>query len=112
MYFVGKITKVSREINQARHEQIIDFLNKFDQYKGNFKKVERERNSDKFHLIDTNEINRAVVVLTNVLNLSGGSVSDVDLYELLQAYLQEPSYRERFNELVSEAKGRDFGHNV
>ena len=95
---------MSKEINQARHEQIIDFLNKFDQYKGHLKKVKQQRTSDKFYLIDTNDINQAVVVVTDVLNLSGGSVSDVDLYELLQAYLQVPTYREKFNKLVSEAK--------
>jgi hypothetical protein len=44
------------------------------------------------------------MVFVDTLNLYGGSNADVNLYELLQAYLQVPDYGEKFNNLVSEAK--------
>ena len=102
---------MSAETNQARHEQLIDFLNKFEQYKGNLTKVKSELTSDKFHLIDVNDINQAVVVLTDVLNLSGGSVSGVNLYVLLQTYLRTPEYREKFNALAREAQSYSYEKN-
>ncbi|GAB3927273.1 hypothetical protein [Mucilaginibacter myungsuensis] len=95
---------MSKEEDQNRHEQLIDFLNEFNLYNGALKKVDKKLTSNQFQSIKTNNINQAVKVLTDVLNLSGGSVSDVDFYELLQAYFQVPSYREKFNTLVKEAK--------
>jgi hypothetical protein len=42
-----------------------------------------------------NEINNAVVVLTDILNFSAGSSGHVDLYQLLQEYLLNPEKRKK-----------------
>ncbi|MDY3364424.1 hypothetical protein PG623_10505 [Riemerella anatipestifer] len=93
---------------QIRHESLIDFLSKFKQYnidgKSRFIKQKEQICHSKLDKIDTNDINGAVMVLVDVLNLYGGSNGDVNLYELLQVYLQIPKYREKFNELIIEAK--------
>ncbi len=96
---------MSREMNQQRHEQVVAFLNSFEQYNGRFEIVNTERNYNDLPLVDTNDINGAVVVITDLLNLPGGSSgNDFDLYELLQAYFQIPSCRESINSIVKEAK--------
>lgn len=93
---------------QIRHESLIEFLSNFSQYqsegKPRFKKRKDSITHSKVCKIDTNDINGAVMVFVDTLNLYGGSNADVNLYELLQAYLQVPEYREKFNNLVSEAK--------
>lgn len=89
-------------IKQRTHERVVDFLNTIDQYGGGLKKITKQRESTDFSSISTEDINKAVMVLIDVLNLSGGSVSDVDLYVLLQAYFQKPSCREKINILAKE----------
>ncbi|WP_426473860.1 hypothetical protein [Chryseobacterium balustinum] len=93
---------------QIRHESLVEFLSNFSQYKSEgkprFKKQEDSMTHSKLCKIHTNDINGAVMVFVDTLNLYGGSNADVNLYELLQAYLQVPEYREKFNNLVSEAK--------
>ena len=97
---------------QMRHESLIDFLSKFKQYnnegKSRFEKQKEQIGISKLHKINTNDINGAVMVFVDTLNLYGGSNGDVNLYELLQVYLQIPQYREKFNQLVSEAKSFEF----
>lgn len=106
----------SKDDNQQRHEKLIDFLNAFSQYnyangEKMLHKVSKELTSEKFQNISTNDINHAVVVLTDVLNLSGGSVgTDIDLYELLQAYLQVPDSRKPINEIVRKALFNHVSH--
>ena len=93
---------------QIRHESLIEFLSNFSQYrsegKPRFKKQKDSITHSDVHNIDTNDINGAVMVFVDTLNLYGGSNADVNLYELLQAYLKVPEFREKFNNLVSEAK--------
>lgn len=104
---------MKEESNQERHEKLIDFLNGFKQYQSEdgkplLKKVKRTVTSDQFKNISINDINKAVVVFTDVLNLYGGSVGDVDLYSLLQAYLKVPEYRGKIDKVVSEANSFDL----
>lgn len=93
---------------QIRHESLVDFLSKFNQYKSEgkprFKKQKESLTHSKLSRINTDDINGAVMVFIDTLNLYGGSNGDVNLYELLQAYIQVPEDREKFNNLVSEAK--------
>ena len=101
-----------KDINdsQVRHEMLIDFLSQFKQYqyegKPRLPKVKKQLSSDKVKNIDTNDINAAVVVFVDTLNIGGGSIGNIDLYRLLQAYLLMPDYREKFNELI------DFAHRT
>lgn len=97
---------------QVRHEMLIDFLSQFTQYqyegKPRLKKVRQQLTSDKLKDIDTNDINAAVVVFVDTLNMGGGSISNVDLYRLLQAYLTIPEYRDKINQVVAEAHSYDY----
>jgi hypothetical protein len=98
--------------SQIRHEKLIDFLSQFKQYqhdgKPRLKKVKTQLSSDKVKNIDINDINAAVVVFVDTLNLGGGSISNIDLYRLLQAYLTIPEYRDKINDLVDEAHSYSY----
>lgn len=101
--------------NQSRHEKLIDFLSQFSQFqlkdgKSALKKVEESRTSDKVEEISTEDINNAVVVFTDFLNIYSGSANNINLYRLLQAYLMIPEYRGKINEIVEEAHSYAF-HN-
>jgi len=95
------------ETKQMRHEKLVDTLLGFNQYKsGSLKKVKVQRDSDSVAKIDSNEINHAVIAFTDILNIGGGSIGDIDLYRLLQAYLGDPDSRKEFNKLVNETLNR------
>lgn len=97
---------------QQRHELLIDFLSQFSQYqhegKPRLPKVKKQITSDKVKNIDIEDINAAVVVFTDTLNIGGGSIGNINLYRLLQAYLTVPEYREKINKLVDEAHSFEF----
>jgi len=101
-------------MSQERHEKLIAFLSEFKQYQNEdgtpkLKKVKKTLTSKQIENINFNEINAAVVVLTDVLNIGGGSIGNIDLYRLLQAYLLVPEYREKIDIVVNEA--HRFEHN-
>lgn len=95
-------------MNQERHEKLITFLSEFKQYQNQdgtprLKKIKKTRTSNQVEKIDFNDVNAAVIVLTDVLNIGGGSIGNIDLYRLLQAYLLIPEYREKIDIVVNEA---------
>jgi len=99
--------------NQVRHEKLIDFLSQFGQFhskegKSYLKKVKKERTGVEIEQISTNDINAAVVVLTDFLNIMSGSAGDINLYRLLQSYLSIPEYREKINAVVEEAHAFNY----
>ena len=102
------------EINdsQVRHEMLIDFLSQFKQYqfegKPRLPKVKKQLSSDKVKNIDTNDINAAVVVFIDTLNIGGGSIANIDLYRLLQAYMTIPECREEINNVVDKAHSANY----
>jgi hypothetical protein len=94
-----------KEESQIRHERLIDFLSQFRQYqdkdgKPTLKKVPKELNSSQFKDISINDINHAVVVFTDVLNLNGGSVGNYDFYQLLQKYIHNEEFRKETNDKI------------
>ena len=94
--------------SQIRHEKLIDFLSQFFQYQlgdgtPSMKKIKEVRTIDEVDKISTNDINRAVVVFTDTLNMYSGSAGNIDLYRLLQAYLTIPGCRDKLNNIVNEA---------
>ena len=96
---------MTKEYEQKLHDDLISFLNtkyRTEDGKPTFNTFLNVLSTDEFSQIDINDINRAVKVLVKVLNLNGGSNSDVDLYQLLQVYLKKPKQREKINDLVSE----------
>jgi len=91
---------------QKRHNALIDLLKQFSQYQDSNKKTvlkkrSKEIGSKDLVKLDCNEINNSVVVLTDFLNLSGGSIGDIDLYRLLQSYFLDLEKRKLFNEIVN-----------
>ena len=106
-----------KDINdsQVRHEMLIDFLSQFSQYQYDgqprLPKVKKQRTSDKVKNIPTEDIGNAVVVFVDTLNIGGGSVADINLYKLLNAYLTIPEYRGKINEIVNEAHSYNYKKN-
>ena len=84
----------------SKHEQLIDFLNKT--YSRGFKKFKEQKLSKDFEFLDTNDINNAVVIFTEVLNLYGGFVGKYDLYELMQEYLTNTEKRDAINKILGK----------
>ena len=58
--------------------------------------------SDEAHQLDSQLIIAAVVLMVAFLDLSGGSVGDIDLYKLNLGYLQDPDLRGRMNSVMHE----------
>jgi hypothetical protein len=87
-------------LKQKRHEQLIELLNKYSQY-GNLLKYPETRSTMKAETyLDVNEINWAVIVFTDVLNMGNGSTGTIDLYKLLQSYLLDVKKRNQINAIV------------
>ncbi|WP_428330273.1 hypothetical protein [Mucilaginibacter sp.] len=96
---------MERENEQQVHEDLIGYLNNKFKYADStpmFHIIPETLTTDRFTQINKNDINQSVKVLVKVLNLNGGSNSDVDLYELLQVYLRNPVQRQKINKLVKE----------
>lgn len=96
---------MDRKEPQIRHEELIDLLNKFSQYKdengkGRCKKIKKQIGSKDLEKLDVNDINLGVVALTDFFNLSGGSISSINLYRLLQTYFLDTKKRESINEII------------
>ncbi len=93
--------------DQERHEKLIEFLSQFKiyQYEGRptLKKVKEIRTFEKVTDIDTNDINKAVIVFNDILNIMSGSTGNINLYRLLQAYLTIPECRDEINKVVEDA---------
>lgn len=91
--------------SQIRHEKLIDFLSQFSQYQDEegktiCKKEEFTLRSKDLQFLDINTINTATVVLSDYLNLGGGSLNDIDLYRLLQIYFKDLEKRKKINEIL------------
>lgn len=51
--------------------------------------------------MDTNNINRGVALLATFWHLTGGSIGDMNLYELLQSYMTDKDARKRINAAIN-----------
>jgi hypothetical protein len=95
---------MKKEEAQIRHEMLIDFLSDLERFKVDgkpvLKKIGSSFSSVEATGIDSQAINNAVVVFTDVLNLEGGSIGNIDLYRLLRNYLLDTDCRERVNKAL------------
>jgi hypothetical protein len=73
--------------------------------------VNKERTGTDLEKISINDINKAVVVFTDALNIMSSSAGNVDLYELMQPFLTVPEYRIKMNALVKEALSFKYSKN-
>ncbi|QYN51130.1 hypothetical protein [Apibacter sp. ESL0404] len=86
--------------NFNNHCQLIDILNKI--YNKGFKKFKDQKFSRDFEFLDINDINNAVLIFTEVLNLNGGSLGKYDLYKLMQEYLTNIEKRNAINKILEK----------
>jgi hypothetical protein len=90
---------------QKRHEKLIDFLSQFEHYQygdgaPKINGVSEPRGAEQASRIPVQDINVATFALVDLLNLEGGAVADIDLFELLQVYLRVPNARVKINRIV------------
>lgn len=92
---------------QKTHEKIIDFVNSLPSYNHNgvprLKKYNKPNFSHEVCSLNGHDLLGAVVLLADTLNLTGGSVADIDLYRLLCNYLLDIDIRKKIN-LVMDQK--------
>ena len=89
--------------NQDKHEQLIDLMNSFGEYKdGSLKHKKRSKylKSKDLNKLDINEINQGAIVLVHYFHLCGGSVGTIDMYKLLQTYFLDLEKREQINKII------------
>jgi hypothetical protein len=99
---------IPKTLKQKKHEDLVDFLTQFPQHQldGGFSrinKLEQIRTLDRFTEIPIDDIDQAVVVFTDVLNIEEGSIKNVNMYNLMRAYLTQPVCRDEINEIVEKA---------
>lgn len=58
------------------------------------------------HALTRQQVDMGVKALVLACNLSGGSAGDVQLYELLQTYLQNHEARQHINSIVRQTRQR------
>jgi hypothetical protein len=100
------LNKISGRIDhgiakQNMHFNLVKLLNNYAQFKNSIIYHDKTRSTERCNeFLTFNEINKAVIVLTDILNLSAGSSGHVDLYRLLQEYLLDPEKRKKINGIV------------
>ncbi len=55
---------------------------------------------NEFHLINRNEIHKAVSKLVEALNLAAGSTEDFDIYKVVETYFLDLDKRKEINHLL------------
>lgn len=94
------------------HEELVDFVSKYKQYQSDgkriFKKKKKAYSASTINTLTTSEINSAVVLFTDILNIENGSSDNVDFYRLMQAYILVPEKRDEMNKLVSDILSYDY----
>lgn len=83
--------------NTIKHRELIELLN--DKYDYNLKIQTMEYFGEELN-IDTNDINKAIVVFCDLLNINSGSTGRRDLYKLLQNYLTDSKVQDSINEII------------
>ncbi len=96
-----ELTKQRMKEKEAR-DLICKALRKYHETEPDVPAFERDRiPAAKYHEeLTTNGIDSGVVALLLINNMSGGSVGDVDLYELLHKYLLNRSARKQINQIM------------
>ena len=105
---------MSTETQQQGHEQLVRFLSQFERYRyadgaPKVNVVPQTRNATDAKDIAVQDINQAVFVLTDVLNLEAAVVADIDLLELVQVYLRVPQARTEMNKLIKSHFSKVYG---
>lgn len=86
----------------SRHRKLVQLINEIEESPV-LPIVKEEYNSDEVYKIKREHIIHATVAFTDILGIGGGSIGDIDLYELLQAYLTKPECRVQMNNIAGHA---------
>lgn len=97
-----KLTKQRMKEKEAR-DLICKALRQYHEAEPDVPTFEKDRiPGAKYHEeLTTNGIDSGVVALLLINNMSGGSVGDVDLYELLHKYLLNKNVRKQINQIIN-----------
>jgi hypothetical protein len=95
---------MKKEDAQLRHEALIDFLSGIERFQKDGKPVlkKKEEYISPNNAIDLErqDIENAIVVFCDFLNLKKGSGDNIDLYRLLRNYLLDLECREKVNQAL------------
>lgn len=80
------------------HKELVSFLKQFDDFKNI--NIHAERTAADLSSINTGEINQCIFLIANFLNKQSMSDGEIDMYKLLQKYIQNSETRKRINELI------------
>lgn len=86
-----------------KHKALMEQLKNHPATKKLSSKLRERTGSEDWSDMDTNDINAGVALLVSFWNLTGGSVGELNLYELLQVYFKDESARKEINAVVNKA---------
>jgi hypothetical protein len=82
------------------HKKLVSIYNENSPERYQIKEVDFQSSSDIHKSYSVEEINKVAVMLSIALNLDGGSVGSIDLYQLLQAYILDKEKRVQINKIA------------
>ncbi len=86
---------------EERHKILIEQLKKHPATESLAIDIQKRTTSEDWKNMDTNNINRGVALLATFWHLTGGSIGDMNLYELLQSYMTDKDARKRINAAIN-----------
>jgi hypothetical protein len=94
-----------KSTKQQRHDLLLTWASQFELYRLNnncpsFFEESLTRDKLNPEFLKPTDINPAVILFTDALNLPAGSFGDVELYKLLQVYLTDSEKRHQINQLL------------
>ena len=93
---------IDEKINKKKAQVIINDAMKICQGPSFVKQSRKCVDNASYNKLTEEQLNQGVVGLVIHLNLSGGSVDDMNLYKLLRTYLWNPDARSSINAVVAQ----------
>jgi len=89
-----------------KHQRLIEAIKDNNHILNLRLKIRKSTGSGDWANLDINEINDTVGLIVTYLNLTGGSIGEFNLYELLQSYFGDKQARKEINECVERSLAR------
>lgn len=83
---------------QTKHELLIKFLQQFEEFRGIKSKSETIQSQN----LKQSDTDSGAILLCAFFNLTGGSIGEFNLYELLEAYITVPERRNEVNLVIKD----------
>lgn len=87
------------KIKPIEHDELVTLYNSNTVVNHHLKKAKPQFSGEIHKEFDVDSVNKVAVMASTAFNLSGGSVGDIDLYKLLQAYILDPEKRAEINKI-------------